>query len=84
MKQPDSFQRALVALHQTLARCQIALSDDTARLARINEIRIDGHVTQLFVDLDRQQILWQMALSSQAIINLKALLFVSEGKDRTL
>lgn len=68
---------ALRTLRVSLDAFEYSLECDAAALKHVDSIRIDGEVTRLVVDLTKEEIYARMALASEAVINLKALLHIA-------
>lgn len=66
-------------LNITLINFHRAVDLASNQLELLKEVRIDGHLTQLFVDIERKQLLWDMAVATEAIVQIKALLALAEG-----
>ena len=72
--------QAFSSLRNPLVRFEMSFAEDALRLQRLDEIRVDDGVTQLFVDTHRRELTLRMAVASTAVIHLKALLALAEGR----
>lgn len=67
-----------ILLDQAAEQFRISLHKSETQLRFLKEVRIDGDVTQLFVDTKRKELLWVMAFATEATASIKALLILAE------